>query len=83
MQACTVADPGEGQGGPGPPLLLDQTEAKRPEKNFFGDCPPPLPLSTDAYKNITNIDRCKLNIPIKGAWACQACVFLALQFILN
>lgn len=81
MQACTVADPGEGQGGPGPPLLLDQTEAKRPEKIFLQTAPPPL--STDAYKNITNIHRCKLNVPIKGAWACQACVFLELQFILN
>ena len=82
MQACTVADPGEGQGGPGPPLLLDQTEAKRPEK-FFWETAPPSPLSTDPYKNIMNIDRCKLNVPIKGAWACQASVFLELQFILN
>ena len=80
MQACTVADPGEGQGGQSPPLLLDQTEAKRPEKKFLETAPP---LSTDAYKNIMNIDRCKLNVPIKGAWACQACVFLELQFILN
>ena len=31
----TVADPG------GPPLFLDQTEARRAEKRFFGD-PPPL-----------------------------------------
>ena len=79
-----MADPGEGQGGPGPPLLLDQTEAKRPEKKFFllGPTPPP-PLSTDAYKNIMNIDRCKLSVPIKGAWACGASVFLELQFILN
>lgn len=68
-----------GAGGARPPLLLDQTEAKRPEK-IFGRLPP---LSTDAYKNIMNIDRCKLNVPIKGAWACQACVFLELQFILN
>ena len=81
MQACKVADPGEGQGGPGPPLLLDQTEAKRPEKNFLETAPPTL--STDAYKNLFNIDRCKLNVPIKGAWACQASVFLELQFILN
>ena len=33
-----MVDPGEGQGGP--PLVLDQTEAQRAEKNFFGDCPP-------------------------------------------
>ena len=79
MQACTVQGRGRGAG---PPLLLDQTEAKRPEKNFLETAPPP-PLSTDAYKNIMNIDRCKLNVPIKGAWACQACVFLVLQFILN
>ena len=40
----TVADPGEGSGGPGPPLFLNQTEAQGAEKNFFGDCPLPLPL---------------------------------------
>ena len=50
----TVADPGEGPGGPAP-LLLDQNEAQRGEKNFFGDraprylrvwisAPPPRPL---------------------------------------
>ena len=38
----SVADPGEGPGGPAPPLLppplfLDQTEARRAEKNFSGD----------------------------------------------
>ena len=33
-----VADPGEGPGAP--PLLIDQTEARRAEKNFFGDRPP-------------------------------------------
>ena len=27
----------------GPPLFLDQTEARRAEKRFFGD-PPPTPL---------------------------------------
>ena len=52
-----VADPGEGPGGaPAPPLFLDQTEARRAEKNFGGDRsspglddrqphPPPPPLS--------------------------------------
>ena len=29
-----VADPGEGPGGPGPPLFLDQTEARRAEKKM-------------------------------------------------
>ena len=37
----SVADPGEGPGGPAPPLppplFLDQTEARRAEKNFSGD----------------------------------------------
>ena len=48
-----VADPGEGPGGGGGaglPLFLDQTEARRAEKNFGGhrsspkglDDPPPL-----------------------------------------
>ena len=36
-----------GAGGPAPPLLLDQTEARRAEKIFFGDrhpsSPPPPP----------------------------------------
>ena len=35
----TVADPGEGPGGPAP-LLLDQTDAQRAEKHFFWDRPP-------------------------------------------
>ena len=42
----SVADPGERPGGPGPPLFLDQTKARRVEKNFLETCPPPpLPLS--------------------------------------
>ena len=51
-QEKPVVDPGEG--GPGPPLLLDQTEAPRGKKIFFwrlpprllkglDDCPPPPP----------------------------------------
>ena len=32
-----MADPGKGPGGPGSPLFLDQTEARRAEKNFFWD----------------------------------------------
>ena len=35
-----VADPWEGPGYPGPPLFLDQTEARRAENNVFE--PPPL-----------------------------------------
>ena len=48
-----VADPGEwpGWGGGGgwgssPPLFLDQTEARRVENFFGGDCPPPLILGS-------------------------------------
>ena len=37
----SVADPGERPGGPGPPLFLDQTKARRVEKNFLETCPPP------------------------------------------
>ena len=37
----SVVDPGEGPGGPGRPLFFDQNEARRAEKNFLGDCPPP------------------------------------------
>ena len=43
----TVAHPGEGSGGPGPPIFLDQTKAWRAEKNFSWDQsplpPPPSP----------------------------------------
>ena len=35
-----VTDLGEVPGRLGPPLFLDQTEARRAEKNLFGDCPP-------------------------------------------
>ena len=37
-----MADPGEGPGGPGHPLFLDQTEAQRAEKIFFGRAAHPL-----------------------------------------
>ena len=36
-----MADPGEGPGWPGPPLFLDQNEARRAEKNFFETAPSP------------------------------------------
>ena len=36
-----MADLGKGPGGPAPPLFLDQTEARRAEKVFLGDRPPP------------------------------------------
>ena len=56
---CTqVVDPGEGPGGPRPPLFLDQNEAQRAEKKLFwgwaptlsqgmDDCPPPLSEGLD------------------------------------
>ena len=33
-------DPGEGPGGPGYPLFLDQTEARRVEKKILKTAPP-------------------------------------------
>ena len=36
----SVAGPGEGPRGPGPPLFLDQTEAQRDEKCVFKNRPP-------------------------------------------
>ena len=36
----SVADPGEGPGGPAPPLCLDQTEAPRAEKFLWEPAPP-------------------------------------------
>jgi len=40
---------GRGPGGLGPPplLFLDQTEARRAEKKFFGDWAPPLSKGLD------------------------------------
>ena len=43
----TVADPGKGPGTPSPPLLLDQTEARRAEKNLFWDRASPLSQGLD------------------------------------
>ena len=43
-----MADPGEGPGGArGPPLFLDQTEARGAEKDFFKPPPPPLSEGLD------------------------------------
>ena len=36
-----VVGPGEGPGGIAPSLFLDKTDARRAEKNFLGDRPPP------------------------------------------
>ena len=38
-----MADPGEGSGGPSPPLFLAQTEARRAWKKFWWPHPPPPP----------------------------------------
>ena len=35
-----LQNPGEGPGGAGPPLFLDQNEARRTEKIFFEAGPP-------------------------------------------
>ena len=40
MRDLTVADPGEGPGGPGPPLFSHQNEARSAEKMFFETGPP-------------------------------------------
>ena len=42
----SVADPEEGPGGVRPPLFLDQTEARRAEKNLL-DTAPPFSLGLD------------------------------------
>ena len=38
----SAAEPGEGPGGTGSPLFLDQTEARRAEKSFLRPPPPPV-----------------------------------------
>ena len=40
-----MEDPGEGPEGPGPPVFLDQTDARRAEEKFFLNRLPPPPLS--------------------------------------
>ena len=40
-----MADPWEGPRGPGPPVFLDQTEARRVGKKFFLNRPPSLTVS--------------------------------------
>ena len=40
-----MADPGDGPGGPVPPLCLDENEARRVETTFFLGRPPPSPPS--------------------------------------
>ena len=42
-----------GPGGPGSPIILDQTETRRAEKIFFGDRPPPPPPPS---KNLDDLD---------------------------
>ena len=42
-----MQDLGEEHGGAGPPLFLDQNEARRAEKNFFEACPHPLSQGLD------------------------------------
>ena len=42
-----LQNPGEGPGGPGPPLFLDQNEARRTEKIFFKAGPGPLSEGLD------------------------------------
>ena len=43
----TVMDPGEGPRGPGNPLFLDQTEARRAEKYFLETGSPSLSQGLD------------------------------------
>ena len=40
----SVADPGEGPGGPWSPLFLNQKEARRAKKHFLETVPPPPPI---------------------------------------
>ena len=44
------ADPGEGPGGPGHPLFLDQTEAQRAEKTFIGELRTPYSPSSQGLE---------------------------------
>ena len=43
----SVGDPGTGPGGPPPPLLLDQTEARGARKFFFESGAPPFSQGVD------------------------------------
>ena len=50
----TVADPGDGPGGPGSPLIFDQKEARRVETNGWRPPPPPLSQHLDPPLHHTN-----------------------------
>ena len=62
-----MADPGEGPGGPGPPLSIDQDEARRAEKLFLDTphppylrvwmTPPPPPPPPSSYESGFPISR--------------------------
>ena len=61
-----VATPGEGPEGPARPLILDQTKARRAEKNFFATPPPPPP--TPAYLRVwmTSLDTPLKTVSVSG-----------------
>ena len=62
MICCTrtVADPGEGPGGT--PLFLDQTEAHRAKKLFFGDQPFPHPNPPSRRYLKVWIQHCRIQV---------------------
>ena len=47
---ATVADPGEGPRGPGPPYLSTKMRPEGPEKKPFGDRPGPHSLLSEGLK---------------------------------
>ena len=56
VTCLTVADSGEGAGWPGPPLFLDQNEARGAKKIFFVTAsPPPLLLSEGLDPPLFNV----------------------------
>ena len=49
----TVSDPGEGPGGPGPPIFLDQTKAWSAENIFWDPTPLPRPYLNMAFSSVS------------------------------
>ena len=73
----SVADPGEGPKVPAAPhpLSLEQTEARRAKKIFFGDCSPPSPPPPHYLKVGIRHWHCSfcctescVSVPTEGAW---------------
>ena len=73
-----MEDPGEGPWDPPPPLFLDQSEARRAEKNFLQIAPPPLSKGLDDHHPPPPLSQ-GLDPALWWIWK----VILSIEFILH